>query len=460
MYPHRNKNTCILIFIIFFVCCPFFVEEGSAEKIDIKKGDECSVCGMYMERFSRTAAEVIMKDGERHLLCGVACLARIKADRPDDVAEEYVTCWITGERVSAADAFYDAGSSIVPDMIPNIIAFKELSEAQKFRDEKGGDVINISDVREITSPFGMTLPIRLIPAATPPRGVFALGFGHMLGYAGKTLQGSDEVDPYSIASNPAGPGKAPDSMLKYAMMLKAGYALHDDLFLMVSVPYLYRKMKGYMRTDSDVSQVEFSESGIGDVKLVARYRPFHDRYYRYHFGFNAGVDFPTGKFSEDRMIKGQHGLQLGREAFSFFLGSAFSFRYSDFWLHFTALYEFNEIENKYEFIFGDKFKSGMAFHWTPSYKTLVGFELDMADESQAEYNGEKSVPIMNTGSTRFFANIVCSQRLFTAMGGNINLQALVGTPLYQDVEGTQLGGTVHGSLAINYKARLFGEEQY
>ena len=49
---------------------------------------------------------------------------------------------------------------------------------------------------------------------------------------------------------------------------------------------------------------------------------------------------------------------------------------------------------------------------------------------------------------------MCQRRVATFGGGNFDLRALAGLPLYQNMEGTQLGETYHLAAGAQWKRRF------
>jgi hypothetical protein len=69
-----NKN--LAFFTILFLCVPALVFAG--------KNDDrlsCKVCGMYIDQYRDTSAELTLKNGERLETCGVSDMIRIINDQ-------------------------------------------------------------------------------------------------------------------------------------------------------------------------------------------------------------------------------------------------------------------------------------------------------------------------------------------------------------------------------------------
>ncbi len=80
--------------------------------------------------------------------------------------------WVSGELVDAETATYVLGSDVIPDMVPNYIAFAKREEAEAFVAKEGGEVIDFNIAYEDISPVGTTAPFRIRTAVTPGAGSF------------------------------------------------------------------------------------------------------------------------------------------------------------------------------------------------------------------------------------------------------------------------------------------------
>lgn len=101
--------------------------------------------------------------------------------------------WWTGHEVPAEDAVYVLSSTIIPDMMPNIIAFMSQENAARFQEEYGGVVISFTEALLTISPTAMTMPARLQTAVVPAGGAFGIGLGQMYMEMDEVLIGDDSM---------------------------------------------------------------------------------------------------------------------------------------------------------------------------------------------------------------------------------------------------------------------------
>ena len=128
----------LVLFQLLFMSACVSVEETH-------KREACVVCGMYIDQYQKTAAELILKDGTIEHTCGVADMLRevvLNAGGLSTFRSVKVHDWFSGELVDAQTATYVVGSEVNPDMMPNYIAFAKREKAEAFAAKEGGEVID------------------------------------------------------------------------------------------------------------------------------------------------------------------------------------------------------------------------------------------------------------------------------------------------------------------------------
>jgi len=133
----------------------FAIMSAGVSAEETHKRESCRVCGMYIDQYQKSAAELILKDGTIEHTCGVACMLREVEDAGGISAFKSVKVhdWVTGKLVDAEMATYVIGSKVIPDMTPNYIAFAKLDEAKAFMAKEGGEIMDFKfayhDVSEV-----------------------------------------------------------------------------------------------------------------------------------------------------------------------------------------------------------------------------------------------------------------------------------------------------------------------
>jgi nitrous oxide reductase accessory protein NosL len=428
---------------------------GTAEAAEATGRAGCKVCGMYIDQYQHTAAELIDKDGQHLEACGMACLLRVVQDEggPDSFTSIKVRDWESRELIAAADATYVIGSNITPDMMPSIIAFRSRDAAQKFIGEHGGEPLDFHQALSAVSPMGMTMPTRIKSAVLPSQGAFGVGLGYMYMKMDEIKEGSSSKDPDDFVRRP-GQMMAPKEMTTEAEMLMLNYGLTDSLALGINISYLEKEMQMYRMGGNQVQTDK--NSGLSDIDMSLRYNVWRDNYFSRFFSVLVGTTIPSGDFDTEWIDT--PGLQLGTGDYTFTGGLLYSQRYNDFWFHALASYTY-KMENDDDYKYGDDTRLGLAMHYTPNYDWLLGLELDTLFQGKNEKSG---VDVGNTGGSRTNLAAVVDWKFLTALGGNFSLRVTAGLPIYEDlnhytmgtIERVQLGGGYFTIVSINFKRRF------
>jgi hypothetical protein len=415
----------------------------------------CKVCGMYIESFKDTSAVLDYKDGRHAETCGVACMLRLINDEggPDAFSSIKVHGWHTKQLVDADKATYVIGSRVVPDMIPNIIAFADREGAEQFRTAESGALLSFTQALLSISPMGMTMPARIKTAVLPPKGVFSAGIGYMRMEMDKVKLDTDSADPAEFVGRPM-QMMGPKKMQSSGEMLMTSYAFTDDLTVNLTIPYLEKKMEMY--TMSGKAFTTTKNDGLGDIEVSGRYGLWKNEFYSKFLSVLAGTTLPTGDF--DTQYLASPGLQLGTGNFSATAGLLFSNRIKDFWFHYMASYRLN-IENSDDYRFGDVASLGAAAHYTPNYNLMLGVEIDGKHYAKNENQGKD---VDNTGGFRSYVTGIVNWKFLTAMGGNFNIRLVGGVPVYENLnhyamgsmEKVQLGGGYFANVMLSFKRRF------
>jgi nitrous oxide reductase accessory protein NosL len=453
-------------------CCLFLIPAmtwAEAER------ESCKVCGMWIDQYQRTAVEMVYSDGKTEHACGVACMFRIVHEKGlDSFRSIRVNDWNTGAKVNAQNAWYSLGSRLIPDMLPNYIAFADQQSGEAFAAKEGGVVLSFINAMDTISPRGMTQPFRIRQAVTPGAGSFGIGLAYAYVMKDRLKIGTDGQDPDSfISGNPAQP-RAPKQIDIQTQMLVMNYGITDRVAFQMNLPYFEKEMETLVRQGNQINTVTSENDGLGDITFEFRYNPWRSHYYDKFFTLLAGATLPTGDFDATRaynaalktnLISTGPGMQLGSGIPTVLGGLLYSQRLGHFWLHAQALYRYFP-ENRDDYKFGDETQAGLAIHYTPNYDMVLGIEMDA---SYTDENEDLGIKIGNTGGTRANLALVFDWRFLNAFGGNMNLRGSVGLPVYEDLNSqdflnaggkkftqSQLGEGFFANLVINFNTR-FGD---
>ncbi|MCX7010238.1 MAG: nitrous oxide reductase accessory protein NosL [Kiritimatiellaeota bacterium] len=417
---------------------------ATGQNIQAEKGAACEVCGMYIEAFKKTTVEVGLENGRKEHTCGLACGLRLINEQNglSHVKSPLATDWNTQQPIPLEQATLVVGSDVTPDMIPNLIAFRTKEEAESFKNAHGGQVMPLEQALAGISYAGMTMPFRITPAPTPPQGLFSVGGTVSYMRKGDLLEGVHDASEQQVfAKKPMAPALMEGTMLNVML----AYAATDDIYVDTMLPYCWKSMQMDKKTGGGTST---STRGIGDIQLSGRWRFYHDAMSDQHLAVVGRVILPSGDFTEEN--RARPGMQLGQEAFGFAGGLLFSQHLGLFWLNAGAEYRYN-LENSSDYRFGDMLTGGVALHFVPCTRTMLGVEID-GNRMVANQDDSKAAP--STGYEAIFGNLVGQQRIANFWGGNFDLRAMVGIPLYQYMNGIQLGENYHLAAGVQWKRRF------
>jgi nitrous oxide reductase accessory protein NosL len=436
-----------------FLAIPFFVIQTPVSAEETHPRESCRVCGMYVDQYQKSAAELVFKDGKKEFTCGVACMLREVEDAGglDAFTTVRVHDWVSGKLVDADEATYVIGSKVIPDMVPNYIAFAKEEDAKAFAAKEGGELMSFNMAFEDISPVGTTAPFRIRTAVTPGKGNFSVGV--VYGYTQKDdiKRGSASTDPNGFIQGNKYQPKAPNDLQAHQQALNFNYSPTDNLAMFMNVPWFERRTTALNRATTPagalipggpVSESAAEENGIGDIALEGRYNFWRSTRWDQFATLLLGTSLPTGQFNgqldskidpvaKRRLISTRTGpaLQLGKDTATFTGGLLYSQRWKDIWVHGSALYTVNP-ENGQHFAFGDVATIGAALHYTPNYDLMVGVEMDA---SYAEKNKDQGYLVPNSGGTAVNLAFVSDYRFLNAFGGNFKLRTSIGLPIYEDL---------------------------
>lgn len=464
---------------------------------DLKK-HECRVCGMNIEEYKRTAGRLVYKDGRSEYTCGVACTLRIIDEEGGIGAFQsaIVHDWNTGNEVNIVDATFVVGSDVIPDMIPNYIAFETREAADKFRQQNGGDIMTYALAFEDSSPRGNTVPFRVRTAVTPGRNAFSVGATYGYTQKDQVKMGESGVDPGGFfARNPAQP-QAPNELQIHTQSLVFNWSPTDRMALFMNLPWSERHVTGYQRqaitdpktgrpvkdpvtgiTKTTSVQTSSNAAGIGDMALEMRYNMWRSSHFDKWFTTLVGTTLPTGNFNDLRrldlatgsqIVAQAPGMQLGKGTATLYGGLVYSQRWEDFWIHGNLFYQVNP-ENNDHYSYGDVALAAIGLHYTPSYDLVVGVEMDA---SYTDKNRDGRIRIGNTGGTEANIAAIFDYRMFNGWGGNFNIRGAAGLPFYQDLNyydfrsplggparQVQLGEGFFANIALTWQTRFAPADQ-
>jgi copper chaperone NosL len=124
-------------------------------EVTIKKTDRCPVCGMFVYKYPKWVARVVLKSGEYYFYDGAKDMFKHIFDTAKyttgksakDMASMVVTDYYATELIDAKTAFYVIGSDVLGPMGHELLPFKDEESAKEFmEDHHGNKILRFQDV--------------------------------------------------------------------------------------------------------------------------------------------------------------------------------------------------------------------------------------------------------------------------------------------------------------------------
>lgn len=122
-------------------------------KIHVAKDEKCPVCGMYVYKYPRWAAQIYYAD-KHYSFDGVKDLFKWYFEHREDISKILVTDYYSQQAIDGKKAYYVVGSSIYGPMGHELIPFDKIDDAKNFKEDHKGEVIlKFDEVRRTLSVF-------------------------------------------------------------------------------------------------------------------------------------------------------------------------------------------------------------------------------------------------------------------------------------------------------------------
>jgi nitrous oxide reductase accessory protein NosL/predicted RNA-binding Zn-ribbon protein involved in translation (DUF1610 family) len=103
----------------------------NVSKIEVPKKAKCPVCGMFVAKYPKWAAQVKAND-HSHYFDGVKDLMKWYISKNKDLKNIYVSDYYTTNKIDAKKAYYVIGSNVYGPMGNELIPFSSMTKANKF----------------------------------------------------------------------------------------------------------------------------------------------------------------------------------------------------------------------------------------------------------------------------------------------------------------------------------------
>jgi hypothetical protein len=318
---------------------------------------------------------------------------------------------------------------------------------------------------------GGNMPLNLIGAGIPEPKEFRVKVSQMYMNMGSLRDGTTDIDTRSLLGMPNGNTFAvvPASMDMFMTMIGGAYSFTDNFAAMAMISYKRNHME--MQFNSGLTNMTgvggfsmFSE-GIGDLKLVTKYRLYSDDHLAptTQFSILAGLSVPTGNIDEAftrNPVLVQNGrilpfkMQMGSGTVDPIIGLTYQGSTDPFWYGTNVTYTGRWYDNDEGYQQGDEVKVDVYGMYQFHPKVVVQAQLNFhyegrySDEPDAgKINGDGHVgfnPANAFLSPLFNPDNYGGTKLSVAAGIQFQpfplhvMELLASKPVHQDLNGPQL----------------------
>ena len=120
------------------------------ESIDVPQDAKCPVCGMFVAKYPKWAAEITYADGKKVYFDGVKDMMKFlfkseilvtTIDTTQKITSIFVTDYYTTQKLEAKKVWYVVGSNVFGPMGHELIPFGDRDDAESFRKDHGGKMV-------------------------------------------------------------------------------------------------------------------------------------------------------------------------------------------------------------------------------------------------------------------------------------------------------------------------------
>jgi len=120
--------------------------ESNLQEIKILKSDKCPVCGMYVYKYPKWAAQIFYKD-KHYSFDGVKDLMKYYFKNKENIQSILVRDYYSQKTIDATKAYYVIGSDVYGPMGNELIPFKKLLDAKTFyMDHRATKIIKFENI--------------------------------------------------------------------------------------------------------------------------------------------------------------------------------------------------------------------------------------------------------------------------------------------------------------------------
>lgn len=125
------------------------------QTIEVPKGAKCPVCGMFVHKYPKWAAAMVLQDGAIEYFDGVKDMMKYYlfdhefGFKKESIAELFVSDYYTLEKIEAKKAWFVIGSNVYGPMGLELIPFKRKEDAMHFLEHHfGKKLLKFGEINE------------------------------------------------------------------------------------------------------------------------------------------------------------------------------------------------------------------------------------------------------------------------------------------------------------------------
>lgn len=223
----------------------------------------------------------------------------------------------------------------------------------------------------------------------------------------------------------------------------------NKLVVIGAIPFLNKEMK----LTKEGNRQSRGDPGWGDLKLLAKYQFFQKdtKSSTLRMTFLGGIKLPTGKYNaSDAGGPLPRPLQIGSGSFDFYGGPIFTYVQDQLGINTEINFRKNAEANDYQF--GDILSANLALGYRILPKVYETYPSPYATaylELLSQFSGkdlENGAKLDNTGGSV----VLLSPGLQYVLSRTFLLEASLQFPIFQDLNGTQLGIDFSSTLGIRW----------
>lgn len=148
--------SAVVLFLASVSCLSYPAHAADKKPADVKQGDKCPVCGMFVARYPEWIAQIVFDDGTHAFFDGPKDMFKyyfnLKEYNPSkkqsDISAIYVTEYYSTRLMDAGHVFFVSGSDVYGPMGHELVPVATPDEAKEFmRDHKGRKILRFGEVK-------------------------------------------------------------------------------------------------------------------------------------------------------------------------------------------------------------------------------------------------------------------------------------------------------------------------